>query len=414
MDRVRVMESHVVNTPPPSPSPCATPAVTVCGAGNAAHVMVSHLSSLGCDVRWLAPFGNEQESLVEGLKKHGGILMNGKVGKPRVVTKSAMEAIPGSKFVFIPLPVFAHEATLRAVVPFCEEDCVIVVLPATGAFDWTAEKVFKDLNKRVDVAGVGPLPYVCRTRKFGEEVNLLGVKSRVGMACTKGADAKAIAGQIENMLGFQVVVFPSFLSITLTPTNPIMHPGRMYGMLVAKKYWRESTPPLTKNVLFYDECDEVSSQWIHRLDNENQMIVKKLEELLPGCIKDSVLPVNQYLKWAYGSSITDHSSAGACYRTNKQFHGVASPLLEVAPGYWVPNFKSRYFTEDIPFGLLTNKGIAELIGVPTPSMDCVIEWAQHEMGKKWIVDHKINPDETPQQTPQALGMTFQSFIAMYS
>eukprot|EP01059_Diplonema_ambulator_P025884 TRINITY_DN42_c0_g1_i1.p1 TRINITY_DN42_c0_g1~~TRINITY_DN42_c0_g1_i1.p1 ORF type:complete len:406 (+),score=138.83 TRINITY_DN42_c0_g1_i1:168-1220(+) len=348
------------------------------------------------------------------MAKHDGILMNGKVGRPTKVSNKAADVVPGSKYVFIPLPVFAHEVTLRAVLPHMDEDSIVVVMPATGAFDWTADKVFKDLGKRVGVAGLAPLPYVCRASTFGEEVTLMGTKPRIGMSCSKGADAKAIGSEIIKLLGFDIVHHPSFLSITLTPTNPIMHPGRLYGMMVAKAYWRDNTPPFTKNVLFYDECDEVSNEWLHKLDDDNQKIAKRLNEVIPGCVGDSVLPINQYLKWAYGDDISDHSSAGACFRTNKQFHGVGSPLLEVAPGYWVPDFKSRYFAEDIPFGLLTNRAIAELIGVPTPNMDTVIEWAQKEMGKKWLVDGKVNVDETPQQTPQALGLTLEDLKKMYS
>eukprot|EP00527_Entomoneis_sp_CCMP2396_P008532 CAMPEP_0198152118 /NCGR_PEP_ID=MMETSP1443-20131203/58552_1 /TAXON_ID=186043 /ORGANISM="Entomoneis sp., Strain CCMP2396" /LENGTH=105 /DNA_ID=CAMNT_0043818035 /DNA_START=51 /DNA_END=366 /DNA_ORIENTATION=- len=39
-----------------------------------------------------------------------------------------------------------------------------------------------------------------------------------------------------------------------------------------------------------------------------------------------------------------------------------------------PNFKYRYFSEDIPCGLIVTSGIVELAGVPTPHMDDVIYW----------------------------------------
>eukprot|EP00660_Eupelagonema_oceanica_P014877 gene14877-14473_t len=38
-------------------------------------------------------------------------------------------------------------------------------------------------------------------------------------------------------------------------------------------------------------------------------------------------------------------------------------MNEVSPGKWEPDFKNRYFSEDFPFGLLANRGLAELLGV---------------------------------------------------
>ena len=42
----------------------------------------------------------------------------------------------------------------------------------------------------------------------------------------------------------------------------------------------------------------------------------------------------------------------------------------------------RYFTEDIPYGLLLIKAFAELTETPTPAIDDVINWAQNIMGKR--------------------------------
>jgi hypothetical protein len=42
----------------------------------------------------------------------------------------------------------------------------------------------------------------------------------------------------------------------------------------------------------------------------------------------------------------------------------------------------RYLSEDLPFGLVPMKGVAELLGVPaTPWFDRVITWGQQLIGK---------------------------------
>ena len=35
---------------------------------------------------------------------------------------------------------------------------------------------------------------------------------------------------------------------------------------------------------------------------------------------------------------------------------------------FMPNFRYRYFSEDIPVGLMVTRGVAELAGVPTVSI----------------------------------------------
>ena len=46
------------------------------------------------------------------------------------------------------------------------------------------------------------------------------------------------------------------------------------------------------------------------------------------------------------------------------------PLLTPqASGKLVPNFQARYLVEDIPYGLVAIRGVGELLGVPTPTID---------------------------------------------
>ena len=55
----------------------------------------------------------------------------------------------------------------------------------------------------------------------------------------------------------------------------------------------------------------------------------------------------------------------------------------------VLNVKSRFFTEDIPYGLCVLKGIGELAGVQTPNIDKTIQWHQKFMDDDYV-DEKGN------------------------
>ena len=63
-------------------------------------------------------------------------------------------------------------------------------------------------------------------------------------------------------------------------------------------------------------------------------------------------------------------------------------------------------TEDIPFGLVVMRGVAEIAGVPTPNMDTVILWAQSNMGKEYLKDGKVaGKDIGSTRSPQKYNLT---------
>lgn len=74
-------------------------------------------------------------------------------------------------------------------------------------------------------------------------------------------------------------------------------------------------------------------------------------------------------------------------------------------GKFLPNFKYRYMTEDISFGLAVVKGIADIVGVDTPSIDKVLYWAQGILNKEYVVNGKlVGNDVGETRAPQRYGL----------
>ena len=67
-----------------------------------------------------------------------------------------------------------------------------------------------------------------------------------------------------------------------------------------------------------------------------------------------------------------------------------SPLRFCLGGFQ-PNVQGRLFQEDVPSGMCVLRGIAELVGVPTPTIDMMIEWHQKFMNIEFLKDGKLNP-----------------------
>ena len=88
-------------------------------------------------------------------------------------------------------------------------------------------------------------------------------------------------------------------------------------------------------------------------------------------------------------------------------------MVEVEGGY-VPSKTSRYLIEDIPFGILVIRGIADIVGVPTPVIDRVIEWNQKFMEKEYLVDGKLTgKDIAATRVPQRFGITRPSELVLH-
>lgn len=58
----------------------------------------------------------------------------------------------------------------------------------------------------------------------------------------------------------------------------------------------------------------------------------------------------------------------------------------------IPNVEGRLFWEDVPYGLMILKDLADKCGLKTPAIDLHIEWHQQFMGKTYVSGGKIRPD----------------------
>ena len=91
---------------------------------------------------------------------------------------------------------------------------------------------------------------------------------------------------------------------------------------------------------------------------------------------------------------------------NAAYQGLQHPVEKTEEGKYLPDFTYRYMTEDVPYGLVVLKGIAEIVGVETPDIDKVLLWCETKMGKQYMVNSKIQgKDLTSSRAPQRYGFT---------
>lgn len=172
---------------------------------------------------------------------------------------------------------------------------------------------------------------------------------------------------------------------------------------------RDVTEPFDEPPLFYQGADEYTGEKLDLVSNEVMELKRVLLKRYPTLNLDSLHHVSQWMLTSYGDDIGDKTSIYTMLRTNKGYRGLTHPMREVeidGETKYLPNFKYRYFTEDIPMGLVVTRGIAELADVPTPHMDDVILWCQKMIGKEYLVDGKLTGEDLHStRAPQHYGFT---------
>lgn len=388
--------------------------VTVCGAGNAAHVLLPVLAATPAvrttvfaplaeeAARWSASLGAEE--VVTVTLPDGQVL----AGRPALVTADPAAAAMDADLVLLALPAFAHEPVLRALAPHLPPTAQICAVPARGGFDWMARQVLP--GHQGALLGLQTLPWACRIRTWGESAEVLGVKTGVDLAGWPPEALAQTAQQLSSLLHVAMQPVASFLALTLANTGQLIHPGIMFGLF---HDWDGRPLGEDQAPLFYGGVDDATAALLQALSDEVQAITAAVQQALPQLDVSSVLPLDVWLRRAYAGQIDDASTLRSAFTSNRAYSGLRAPLRLVEENAYVPWFEARYLSEDVPYGLLVTRGIAELAGVATPAIDRVIIWAQQRLGKEYLVNGRVaGRDVAESRAPQRFGIRSVQELAL--
>jgi len=389
--------------------------VLLCGGGNAIHVLSSYVSSLpDTHVTVLSLFPGEADRLRDAIPPEGIRCINDLgddvYGKPDVITDSPQNLPPDLDVVIFALPSFVHELYLQKLKPYLKQGVTIGAMPGEGGFDLCAiHNLGSDFVRHSNLFALETLPWACRIVEYGRSVEVLGTKKEVEVIVSpqKGTTKQSVTDVLHRLVGRLPLMDPAsnFLAVTLMNINSVWHPTISYGFYRN----RDVTEPFEEPPLFYQGADEYTGEKLGLVSDEVLELKRVLLERYPTLNLDSLHHVRQWMLTSYGDDIGDKTSIYTMLRTNKGYRGLTHPMKEVdidGQTKYLPNFKYRYFTEDIPMGLVVTRGIAELAGVPTPHMDDVILWCQKMIGKEYLVDGKLTgKDLHSSRAPQHYGFT---------
>jgi len=407
------------------------PTVCVCGGGNASHVYMALFGLKGYTTHVFADFGDEAERLTAAGASVTVLDRCGAEGKPGVteapeftgsvekISKDPAEIIPHCDVIMISLPSFAFVPLLAKIKPHLKDGVVIYYLPGQGGADFTVRLELKEMldSGKLTFCGVCPMPFNCRIKEYGKVVDLAAFKDNFDLASFPPHDAVASAKILGELLGRNVIPSGNMAALHFIGLNPNIHPARTYAMW---KDWDGETP-YPENPLFYEQWDDISSAFADGISKERCQCWTEIVSITDGNAGkiEDVLMLKDYIYKLYTTKIRDPSNTKGVFATNPGYVGFRCPMKEQGGG-WVPDFANRYFTEDIPESFAIYKGIADLVGISTPTIDTIFLWAQKHMGKEYVTGEpgscKLNgKDAAETKAPQAFGFnTLASFLGLKS
>lgn len=326
--------------------------ICICGGGSLAHVCAGVLASdTNNRVSILTRRPSEWHDSIEVFDPNGRTF----TGRLTQISATPAEAVAGAEVVLLCLPGYAIAEVLQQIKPYLSAQTYVGSIVCSTGFFFFAHEI---LPPDALLFGFQRVPFIARTITYGQSANLLGYKSEV---------AVAIEASAENVEHLRQWIAQAFLTPTrllghyyeasLTNSNPILHTSRLYSMW---KNWDGT--PFPTNTPFYREWTLEASEILIAMDEE----FMRLLDHLP-VDKRQMPSLLEYYESTDAASLTRKISS------IQAFKNILSPMTETPEG-WIPDFTSRYFTEDFPYGLQFIKNLAEKHQVSTPQIDQVLTW----------------------------------------
>ncbi len=327
--------------------------ICICGGGSLGHVCSGVLASQNdVELNVLSGHPDRWQKIITVFDDNGKQY----VAHINRISSNPQEVVVGQDIILFCLPGYMIEKTLKSIKPYIGDAVVGTVVSSTGFF-FFAHKV---LGEGTKLFGFQRVPFISRVIDYGKSANLLGYKSSLSAVLENIEDKETFRKELEHRFITPVSLLDSFYEVALSNSNPILHTGRLYSMF----HGREEEV-FDHNILFYKEWTDEASQLLLEMDAEFFKLLRTLD------IHSLPTLLDYY-------ECTDAHSLTSKIQSIPAFQKIVSPMKEVESG-WVADYRSRYFTEDFPFGLRWIKELATNYRIDIPVIDVVYQWGMNRL-----------------------------------
>ncbi len=201
-----------------------------------------------------------------------------------------------------------------------------------------------DLSNIVCFA-VGLIPWICRTTKYGHHVQNYGGKLINIVAVTPAQKFDKLNSLLLDDISWTPMKKGkfkqacSFLSLTLSVDNQMIHPSRCYGL------WKEyggKWPHLKSVPYFYRDFDDVSADILKGVDEDYSAVRAAVRKHF---VDRPFTYMLSYLDLEKLSHNSKHENIKASFKDSLQLGAIKTPTLELEDGSRILDTTCRFFTD---------------------------------------------------------------------
>ena len=324
--------------------------IAVLGGGNGAHAMAADLTLKGYEVN-MCEMPEFKEGFSTTLERQAIDLIDAwgekHTAKLNMVTTNFAKALNGVSYIMMALPAIGTRNFFNSIVPYLEDGQTVIKWSANfSALSFAAILKERGIKKEVTLAEVHTLPWGCRL-VAPATVQIMVWVSRLLLATLPAKNIDRVIGDVKNM--YPVIAAENVMATSLNNLNPIVHPVGT----VMNAGWIDS---IGKDFHFYRDGNTLSiSRGIKAVFEE----VSRLANAVG--VKMTEYPEEDF--WKKSAIMSTYS------RAPFDMEGAVARISGPS------SVKSRYITEDIPYGLVPLAKLARKFNVATPVIDSVIELA---------------------------------------
>jgi opine dehydrogenase len=336
--------------------------VAILGSGNGGHAVAANLALTGFKVnlfelpRFADPLGKvlrTREIRIDGVSVDG-------VAKLNLATTDIQQAIKEVEVIFVITPAFGHRPMAELCAPFVRDGQIIVVMPGSGgSLEFINIFKQKKVKREITFAESCTLPYGARLKGPGH----VSVLINAVLLPTGVFPSKKTAEIIPRLKRYYPIIHPArdVLEAAINNPNPIVHP---VATLLSATRIEHSRGEF---FLYAEGMTPAVARTYESLNQERLSICKALGYKLYHW--DNL----EFKNYNLGETEEEcrhrilNTSMDAAFGKDGIYAGIKMKGPE--------HLKDRYVTEDVPYGMVLLATLGDLLRVPTPTHDAVIQLA---------------------------------------
>ena len=279
--------------------------VAICGGGNLAHGCTAAIGHFNPDFN-ISVLSRRPEVWSDKIigytkgcawEKHGDL-----TGRIRRVSNVAKDVVSDADIILICSPAHTKMEILKQIGPHLKQGTLVGTVFGQGAFDLQARYAIGDdviEKKNITIFSLQYVPFICKVLEYGKSINIIGPKRCLYAASYPVDKVHYVSNALSQCFFLPTVPIPSFLNLTLCPSNQIIHPGRVTGFF--SQFPEQCAKVLKfKDVpLLYEGLDQKSADEIQLLDNEIQAIKGALLKRYPQLDLSQIMPIKDRICTMY-------------------------------------------------------------------------------------------------------------------